>query len=109
MHKDFGASHSLSWGPHSLLVSQEFGSKDIAFERYNKTEIAETIKTSNKMGHIRGNTQARGIENLNSSAPKLHHKKDCHCQVGKWENNDLGQMGTNKTPALMLEVVGRGR
>jgi hypothetical protein len=40
--------------------------------------------------------QTLRIENLNSAASGLYHKKDCLCQAG---NNNLGQMGIKKPPA----------
>jgi hypothetical protein len=49
--------------------------------------------------------QAPRIENLNSAASGLYHKKDCLCQAG---NNNLGQMGIKSPQRLMFEVVGAG-
>ena len=55
------------------------------------------------MGQSGGKAQAQRIENLNSAASGLYHKKDYFCQVA---NNKLGQMGIKKPPQLMFEVVG---
>jgi len=48
-----------------------------------------------EMGQCRGRAQAQRIENLNSAASGIYHKKDCLCQ-GK--NSNLGQMGIKKPP-----------
>jgi hypothetical protein len=56
-----------------------------------------------EMGQCRGRAQAQRIENLNSAASGIYHKKDCLCQ-GK--NSNLGQMGIKKPPTT--DVWGRG-
>ena len=58
-----------------------------------------------EMGQCCNKAQAQRIENLNSAASGIYHKKDCLCQ-GK--NNNLGQMRIKKPPRLMFLVVGAG-